>query len=158
MFASRATPARHLAIRTNWISLVSSTSFPPPVLETKRVEGRMNGKKRRRRKEEEKGGEKKCRAAIEKDEIYLPVCTRASVDSISREVLYVSKPCNDSVITVKNTGTYIRTHRGIYRVSCTIFPCKSKSKIWTNRGENFRTCNYSSENLKSYDGIKNRPV
>lgn len=41
--------------------------------------------------EEEKGGEKKCRAAIEKDEIYLPVCTRASVDSISREVLYVSK-------------------------------------------------------------------
>lgn len=108
-------------------------SRPPPslllFLETKRVEGRMNGKKRRRRKEEEKGGEKKCRAAIEKDEIYLPVCTRASVDSISREVLYVSKPCNDSVITVKNTGTYIRTHRGIYRVSCTIFPCKSKNKI-----------------------------
>lgn len=66
--------------------------------------------------EEEKGGEKKCRAAIEKDEIYLPVCTRASVDSISREVLYVSKPCNDSVITVKNTGTYIRAQRNIQGV------------------------------------------
>lgn len=71
----------------------------------KRKGKKRRGGERKSGKEEERGG-KKCRAAIEKDEIYLPVCTRASVDSISREVLYVSKPCNDSVITVKNTGVH----------------------------------------------------
>lgn len=113
-------------------------------------------KERRREKEWErrrKGRGKKCRAAIEKDEIYLPVCTRASVDSISREVLYVSKPCNDSVITVKNTGV----HSCIEEYTGCPVRFVAKASHLNDLKRKFVNLQYLFLwELKNYDSIKNR--
>lgn len=117
-------------------------------------EGKKKRKGERRREKEwerrRKGRGKKCRAAIEKDEIYLPVCTRASVDSISREVLYVSKPCNDSVITVKNTGVHscIEEYTGC--------PVRFVARA-SHLKRKFVNLQYLFLwELKNYDSIKNR--
>lgn len=113
---------------------------------------KRRGGERKSGKEEERGG-KKCRAAIEKDEIYLPVCTRASVDSISREVLYVSKPCNDSVITVKNTGVHscIEEYTG-----CPVRFVARASHL-NDLKRKFVNLQYLFLwELKNYDSIKNR--
>lgn len=118
----------------------------------KRKGKKRRGGERKSGKEEERGG-KKCRAAIEKDEIYLPVCTRASVDSISREVLYVSKPCNDSVITVKNTGVHscIEEYTG-----CPVRFVARASHL-NDLKRKFVNLQYLFLwELKNYDSIKNR--
>lgn len=118
----------------------------------KRKGKKRRGGERKSGKEEERGG-KKCRAAIEKDEIYLPVCTRASVDSISREVLYVSKPCNDSVITVKNTGVHscIEEYTG-----CPVHFVARASHL-NDLKRKFVNLQYLFLwELKNYDSIKNR--
>lgn len=118
----------------------------------KRKGKKRRGGERKSGKEEERGGEK-CRAAIEKDEIYLPVCTRASVDSISREVLYVSKPCNDSVITVKNTGVHscIEEYTG-----CPVRFVARASHL-NDLKRKFVNLQYLFLwELKNYDSIKNR--
>lgn len=118
----------------------------------KRKGKKRRGGERKSGKEEERGG-KKCRASIEKDEIYLPVCTRASVDSISREVLYVSKPCNDSVITVKNTGVHscIEEYTG-----CPVRFVARASHL-NDLKRKFVNLQYLFLwELKNYDSIKNR--
>lgn len=119
----------------------------------KRKGKKRRGGERKSGKEEERGGGEKCRAAIEKDEIYLPVCTRASVDSISREVLYVSKPCNDSVITVKNTGVHscIEEYTG-----CPVRFVARASHL-NDLKRKFVNLQYLFLwELKNYDSIKNR--
>lgn len=118
----------------------------------KRKGKKRRGGERKSGKEEERGG-KKCRAAIEKDEIYLPVCTRASVDSISREVLYVSKPCNDSVITVKNTGV----HSCIEEYTGCPVRFVAKASHLNDLKRKFVNLQYLFLwELKNYDSIKNR--
>lgn len=118
----------------------------------KRKRKKRRGGERKSGKEEERGG-KKCRAAIEKDEIYLPVCTRASVDSISREVLYVSKPCNDSVITVKNTGV----HSCIEEYTGCPVRFVAKASHLNDLKRKFVNLQYLFLwELKNYDSIKNR--